>query len=412
MFSVRTYLDFIAIPGVKRLLVSALPGRLAYAMIALATFFFVQDTTGSITLAGLATGAETLTSSLTAGLRGNLIDKLGQTKPLSIFVPTWVALVVAFSFVTTPTAIVAMSALIGLASPPINLATRPLWRTLVSAENLRTAYSIDTTLSSSTVVAGPVIATAIALPYGGHIALWTTAAFMALGGYAIIAMPASRKWKPEPEPSSAFGLLRNPQFRILAVEGAVFGLAWGMLEISIPAFATLEGMPGLSAPLLATLAGASIVGGLIIGGVKSKVTPLRGFKVSSAIAATCALPLALTYPGWSMAIVLGGLGLALGFAQVYHWEVLEAVRPQGTATSAQAWLWAVEGSMLAAGTAAGGYLVDHVSPHLALLLVSAGLGLSTIYIWAYASPRLPAANKPLTDEQIAEAIADLESPAE
>ena len=407
-----TYLDFIAIPGVKRLLVSALPGRLAYAMIALATFFFVQDTTGSITLAGLATGAETITSSLTAGLRGNLIDKLGQTKPLSIFVPSWVALVIAFSFVTTPTTIVLMSALIGLASPPINLATRPLWRTLVDAENLRTAYSIDTTLSSSTVVAGPVIATAIALPYGGHVALWVTAAFMAIGGYAIITMPASRSWKPEPQPSTAFGLLRNPQFRILAVEGAVFGVAWGLLEISIPSFATVQGTPGLSAPLLATLAGASIVGGLIIGGVKSKVTPLQGFKVSSAAAATCAIPLALTHPGWSMAIVLGGLGLALGFAQVYHWEVLEAVRPTGTATSAQAWLWAVEGSMLAVGTALGGYLVDHVSPQIALLGVSIGLVLSTTYIWVYASPRLPAANKALTDEQLVDVIADLESPAE
>ena len=46
----RTYLEFLKIPGVNRLVISALPGRLAYSMIALATFFFVQDITGSITL--------------------------------------------------------------------------------------------------------------------------------------------------------------------------------------------------------------------------------------------------------------------------------------------------------------------------------------------------------------------------
>jgi hypothetical protein len=146
----RTYLEFLKIPGVKRLVVSALPGRLSYAMIALSTFFFVQDVTGSITLAGIATGVETITSSLTAGFRGNLIDKLGQTKPLSFFVPTWVALVILLSTVSTPTAIVAISGLIGLASPPVNLSTRPLWRVLVGAENLRTAYALDTTVSSST----------------------------------------------------------------------------------------------------------------------------------------------------------------------------------------------------------------------------------------------------------------------
>ncbi|CAB5045185.1 unannotated protein [freshwater metagenome] len=408
----RTYLEFLKIPGVKRLVVSALPGRLSYAMIALSTFFFVQDVTGSITLAGIATGVETITSSLTAGFRGNLIDKLGQTKPLSFFVPTWILLVILLSTVSTPAAIVTISGLIGLASPPVNLSTRPLWRVLVGAENLRTAYALDTTVSSSTVVAGPVIATAVAIPFGGNVALLVTAALMAIGGIAVIQMPASRNWKPEQQQGNAMLLLRNRKFQILAVEGMVFGLAWGILEISIPAFSTLQGTPGLSAPLLATLAGASIIGGLLIGSRKSLTTPLQGFKWASLGASVAALPLALTSPGWSMAIVLGLLGLGMGFAQVYHWEVLEAVRPQGTATSAQAWLWAVEGSTLAVGTALGGYLVEYVSPQVALACVSTGLAIACIYVWQYAAERLPEANKALSDSQMAEVLADLESPAE
>jgi len=409
---VRTYLELLKIPGVKRLVVSALPGRMAYAMIALATFFFVQDQTGSITLAGIATGVETISSSLTAGFRGNLIDKWGQTRPLSIFVPSWVTLVIALSAVSSPIAIVVVSGLIGLASPPVNLSARPLWRVLVGAENLRTAYALDTTISSSTIVAGPVLATAIAIPISGSAALWATAALMGIGGFAMIQMPASRNWKPEPTQGTSLTLLRNKQFQILAVEGLVFGLAWGLLEISIPAFSTLQGTPELSAPLLATLAGASIVGGLLIGSRKSLTTPLQGFKWASLGASVAAIPLVFTEPGWSMAIVLGLLGLGMGFAQVFHWEVLEAVRPQGTATSAQAWLWAVEGSMLAVGTALGGYLVENVSPQSALLGVSAGLIISTVYIWIYAASRLAQADKPLSESQMIEVIADLESPAE
>ena len=408
----RTYLDLFEIPGVKRLVVSALPGRLAYGMIALATFFFVQDKTGSITLAGIATGVETITSSLTAGFRGNLIDKWGQTRPLSIFVPSWVALVIVLSSVSTPTAIVVVSGLIGLMSPPVNLSTRPLWRVLVGPENLRTAYALDTTISSSTIVAGPVLATAISIQYSGSAALWVTAALMAIGGIAIIQMPASRNWKPEPQQGNSMLLLRNKQFQSLAVEGMVFGLAWGLLEISIPSFSTLQGTPGLSAPLLATLAGTSIIGGLLIGSRKSVTTPLQGFKWASLGASVAALPLVFTKPGWSMALVLGLLGLGMGFAQVFHWEVLEAVRPQGTATSAQAWLWAVEGSMLAVGTALGGYLVENVSPQIALLGVSIGLVLSTFYIWFYAASRLLQADKPLSESQKIEVLADLESPAE
>ena len=290
----RTYLDLLNIPGVKRLVISALPGRLAYGMIALATFFFVQDKTGSITLAGIATGVETISSSLTAGFRGNLIDKWGQTKPLSIFVPSWFALVIILSTVSTPAAIVFISGLIGLASPPVNLSTRPLWRVLVGPENLRTAYALDTTISSSTIVAGPVLATAIAIPISGSAALWATAALMAIGGIAIIQMPASRNWKPEPAQGNSMMLLRNKQFQILAIEGMVFGLAWGLLEISIPSFSTLQGTPGLSAPLLATLAGASIVGGLLIGSRKSVTTPLQGFKWASFGASLAATPLVFT----------------------------------------------------------------------------------------------------------------------
>jgi hypothetical protein len=381
-------------------------------MIALATFFFVQDKTGSITLAGIATGVETITSSLTAGFRGNLIDKWGQTRPLSIFVPSWVALVIVLSSVSTPTAIVVVSGLIGLMSPPVNLSTRPLWRVLVGPENLRTAYALDTTMSSSTIVAGPVLATAIAIQISGSAALWATATLMALGGIAIIQMPASRNWKPEPQQGNSMMLLRNKQFQILAFEGMIFGLAWGLLEISIPSFSTLQGTPGLSAPLLATLAGTSIVGGLLIGSRKSLTTPLQGFKWASLGASIAALPLVLTKPGWSMALVLGLLGLGMGFLQVFHWEVLEAVRPQGTATSAQAWLWAVEGSMLAVGAGLGGYLVENVSPQSALIGVSVGLIVSTIYVWTYAVKRLPQADKPLSESQKIEVLADLESPAE
>jgi len=267
-------------------------------------------------------------------------------------------------------------------------------------------------MSSSTIVAGPVIATALAIPLGGDVALWGTAALMAIGGYALIQMPASRNWKPEPQQGNAMRLLRNKQFQILAIEGMVFGLAWGLLEISIPSYATLQGTPGLSAPLLAILAGASILGGLIIGARKSLTTPLQGFKLASLVASIVALPLALTRPGWSMGIVLGLLGLGMGFAQVYHWEVLEAVRPIGTATSAQAWLWAVEGSTMALGIAIGGYVVENISPQLALGGVSVGLIVSTIYVWWYAAPRLLEANKPLSETQKIEVLADLESPAE
>jgi hypothetical protein len=68
--------------------------------------------------------------------------------------------------------------------------------------------------------------------------------------------------------------------------------------------------------------------------------------------------------------------------------------------------------MLAVGTALGGYLVENVSPQSALFGVSLGLLVSTIYVWFYAASRLPQADKPLSESQRIDVLADLESPAE
>ena len=408
----RQYLDLLKIPGVKRLIISAFPGRMAYAMVQLATFFYVKDATGSITLAGIATGLEGITSALTAGIRGTVIDRFGQFRPFAFFVPFWTLLIFAMTLRTDTVWILTTAGLVGFFSPPINLASRPLWRDAVGPSRLRIAYAIDTTMMNTTTVVGPVITTYLALTFSGETALWLTSLLMGICGTAMMSMPLSRNWKPEVAKPSTRGLFKHKAFRIIIFEGMIFGFGWGLMEISIPAYSTLIDRPELSAPLLATLAITSIVGGLIIGGRKSSITPLNGFKVAGLAVAICAAPLALTEPGLSMGIVLAALGLALGFAQVYHWETLEAIRPVGTATSAQAWLWTLEGSMLAIGAAFGGYVVEQVNPKFALGLISLCLLGATSYIWLYGSKFLQEANKPLSEVKKVEALADLETALE
>jgi MFS family permease len=402
------YLDLLRMPGVLRLIVSAAPGRLAYSMIGLATFFYVQDKTGSLTVAGFATGAETVASSLTAGFRGQLIDRLGQTRPLSAFIPSWVTSLLVLTHQESTVGILLTCAVVGLASPPINLSARPLWRVAVGADNLRTAYSIDTTMMNVATIAGPFIATAIALGPGPGVALTITAGCMLVGGTAMVSMPLSRRWVPEPPDPAAVGLLRNKPYLLLAIEGMLFGLGWGLLEITVPATSTLHGHPGWAAPMLGALAGASVVGGIVVGARKSTITPLRGFRLSQLCVTMAVAPLAFTEPGWSMGIVLGLLGLSTGFAQVYHWEVVEAIRPKGSATAAQAWLWTMEGTTIALGSALGGYLTEQVDPAVALAGVSLCLASATAFIWWYATPFLRASDRPLSDSEKGEALADLE----
>ena len=135
------YREIIRLPGVKRLMVSNIPSRLAYGMLALSIFFYVHEKTNSVAVAGLASGVETLAGSLGAGFRGNLIDRYGQTKPLMLFVPCWAIILSTLALANSTFEIIFVTVCIGLFSPPINLATRPLWRLAVGSERLRTAYS-------------------------------------------------------------------------------------------------------------------------------------------------------------------------------------------------------------------------------------------------------------------------------
>ena len=144
------------------LLISSFPARMAYGMISLSIFFKVQQSTGSIAIAGLATGVNGITGATTAGLRGTLIDKFGMKIPLRVFAPSYAVLILLFSTGNSSTQLVVFAGVLGFSAPPINLSIRPLWKVTVPKDQIRTAYAIDTAVMNSVGVFGPLVATTVA----------------------------------------------------------------------------------------------------------------------------------------------------------------------------------------------------------------------------------------------------------
>ena len=109
-------------------------------------------------------------------------------------------------------------------------------------------------------------------------------------------------------------------------------------------------------------------------------------------------------------MILGALlGLAGGAIQVFYWEIIEAIRPRGSAVAALGWLWTVEGTFGAVGNTLGGYISDHYSPRwcLAATTIATACGLIIITI---GKSRLTAADRIPTVEGDTAAIGDLVSP--
>lgn len=373
------YREYLRIPGVARLLFASTFGRLAYAMSSLAIYFQVLSITDSVAVAGLAVGLSGGLGAITAGPRGLIVDRFGQTRPLLGFVPAYTVscLLLAFGAHGAVSA-VALSALIGLTAPPINISIRPLWIDIVGLDRVRMAYSVDTAYHNVVMLLGPVIATLVALRLSPTVAIAIVGVSMLIGGSLLTLNPHSRSWVPEPRQHGEQGLLRSPAMRLLAVEGVVLGLAMGFITIGIPSLATLSGQDGLAGPTMAAMGVGAIIGSLWAGAKAKDIAPAHGLRTASILLAVALLPLGFVPIGpWMMAVVLVAWTF-FGPAEVFYLEVVDIVRPRGTAVAALGSLWMIEGAAGAVGNAVGGWVAEGISPHLTLALGSLAACISPI----------------------------------
>lgn len=396
----------MAFPQVIRLGISAFPARLAYGMIGLGIFFKAEQETGSIAVAGFAIGLNSLAGSLTAGLRGSVMDKFGQKWPIRILVPLYASLILLLNTMETRQSILITAFILGITAPPINLSVRPLWKDIVPDSYLRTAYAFDSSMMSSTSVIGPVVITALSLSSRPELGLGTTAALMFIGGIALSLTPVSRDWIPEKKQKDQQKLWRDRAIQLLMLEGCFIGFGSGVFSVAIPAFATQENVQYRVAWILAIYGAATVIGGLLGGLVSRKLAPLSAFRTVYLFWFIACIPMAFTYPDWSMALVGACIGLLGGAQKVFYFEILEAVRPKGSQTSSLGWIWTVEGSFMAIGAAVGGVVSETYSPRLGLAILPIMIFIGLI-ILSIGRERLSAANDVPTEQEDLQAMSDI-----
>ena len=401
----KRYRELFQFPNVWVLVLSAFPARVAYGMVGLGIFFKVEQELNSIAIAGIAVGLNAAAGAATAGIRGSIIDRYSMKWPLRIQVPGYSIMVIALNGASDKSLLLILSLILGLFAPPINLSVRPLWRDVVTDDWLRTAYAVDTAVMSAAGVIGPVLATSLALSSHPASALYLCAALMLIGGGWLALTKVARSWIPEEKPAIKVSMWRHRPLQLLVVEGCFIGFGWGVFDVAVPAFATIESVPQRTAWIFTAMGVANIIGGLLGGLVSKKTTPLGALRKTYFVWFIVSLPLAFTYPGWSMVIFGALLGLVGGAIQVFYWEVMEAVRPQGSPTGMMGWLWSIEGTLMSIGSALGGVISEEISPNFALGITTVCIGIG-FTILSIGRARLSDANKLPTDEEDLAAMKD------
>jgi MFS family permease len=359
-----TYARLLHLPHVRRLVLSALVGRLPIGMTTLALVLFVAGKTGSYTDAGLAEGLVGAGLAVGVPLQGRLIDRLGPRSVLGIaascMAAGWVTILLIGDDHGPFAALLGVCALTGLAYPALSPTMRRLWPVLVTGGDaqLDAAMALEGVLVEVIYTAGPLIAAGIIAIASPGLVLLCAATMSLLGTLAFVASPVTRGLGNAAAPlGGRAGRLRVLRSRgTFALIAAMFALGgvFGSVQVGVPAFASTHGHGAIAGVALASNSLASMIGGLAYGGWSWHGSMERRYAGLGLILAGCYAPLVIvgTLPALVGLMALAGFALAPFSTALY--VLLSKTAPQDGLTEAYSWATAANAAGAAGAAALAG----------------------------------------------------------
>jgi predicted MFS family arabinose efflux permease len=375
--------------GLARLLLPALAGRIPDSIAATGLVVLARSATGSYVTGGLAAGAFGIGTAMGAPLAGRALDRLGQRRVLGWFATCFA---VALTLLAVAGAWLGTAGLAGLAwaagaaRPPIEAGLRALWPRLVPPDRLDVAYTLDSTLQELIWIAGPLLLAGLLLAGNPRIPLLACAVLSLGGTLGYLASPhVATGDKPAAGP--AVSPLRSPGLHVLLVASACYGLAAGMLNVSLVAFAGRHGGVAWVGVLVALWGAGSLAGGLAYGSRAWRAPVERRAFACLALfgAVLMALAAAPSLAVLAFLMILLGLPLSPWLGSLN--AAIQRLAPAATATEAFTWNFAVLTVGMAGGNALGGVVSEGLGPG-ASFLVAGAIGLAGALIGVLALGRL------------------------
>jgi MFS family permease len=384
----RGYGALLSVPGVRPVILWGLLARVPFGMSVLAMVFMVRATGGSYADAGIVTGANTVAVALGAPIAGRLIDR-GRPKTVlltyGLLCPALTVVLAVLAWRGAPLwGLAVAAAAAGAANPPIGPAIRKLWPRLVAGEDQRrAAFAFEATVQEVIFVIGPLVVGAAVALFGWGAGLLLSALLSLCGVLGFVFTRAVRSaGAPAPGEHAhrhILAALSPPGVRRVIIFSAGFGVAFGGVEVALPAFAEGHGGRALASFALAAWSAGSLAGGLLAAG--SGREPYAALRMTSlAFTAVLLLPLVATsLPMMAAFMFLAGLPIAPSFAITYG--LVEDSALPGTQAEVFGWLSMAIVAGFAGGTALGGTLITHAGIRASILLAVVGAATAAGVAW-------------------------------
>jgi MFS family permease len=370
------YRALLALPGARAPMLLSIAGTVPIGMFGLGILLLARDATGSLAEAGRILGAFSLASAFGSVAQGRLMDRLGQGVVLrtvaALHVPALIVLVVAAHEHAAAWLLAVIAVCGGSTVPQLPAPMRSLWSMLADSDEQReTAYAMVAIAFEISVVTAPAIVALIVAVASPTVAVLIAASLGASAAFAFSLTPASRRWRGTRHEVGWLGPLAAPGMRTVCGVLLMFGIAFGVVQVAVPAFTLDRGSASAGGVLLACLSLGSLIGGVVYGSRNwPGALPRRLAGVMLGLGTGYAL-LALPTDYLPLAVLLVFAGTLLAPASVICSTLLDDVAPPGTVTEAFAVMVTGIVAGVAAGQALGGSIVESASYDTAVLVAGA-----------------------------------------
>jgi len=355
---VNAYIDLLKTPGIARIIAAQLTARLPGGMLSLAILLHVERIHNSYGAAGLVLAATSIGQGVAGPLTSRWMGVWGMRKVLILTLIVSAAAV--FTIALAPLSVgmfMVVGLIAGLSNPPVQPAVRTIYPKMVNSKQLTPLFSLDASAQEIIWVAGPVVATFLAIQISTTTAIVVAGAFLLGGGAWFIASPEVGQVRI-PRSKRSFGtVLRRRPVMLATITGFLLVGAAAAVEASV---VSVFGHDGPQAGFaLGIFAVGSLFGGLFLGHL-----PIGPWALARRMLIVF-VGLALTVVNlefWWLAVVLliAGAGIAPAFAVIFV-IVSASVKFSDTA---EAYGWVGTGQLIGAalGSAVAGFLIDAYGP--------------------------------------------------
>lgn len=413
------YRELLSVAPVRRLLWVAMLARIPHAAAGiLLTLHVVQTLHLGYGAAGIVAAAVTVGIALGSPWRGRRVDVAGLRRAL---VPSVIAEAVVWSiapFLSYQLLLVA-AVIGGLFAVPIFSVVRQSLGVMVSTEQRRTAYALDSVGAELTFMVGPALGVVLATAVNTSWGLIVVGIASALAGLLLMWFnPPTRSGQRgsyqqdcddelasmeelapmEAMSSSSFaganvfttvarrwrGNLSWLNLAIIAVLGATVGTGLVLSGTEVGMVAALRGLTGNADQIGLVFffwCAASVVGGLVYGGLHRRIDPLWLLAGMSLLT----IPIGFAWNSWSLALLSIPAGLLCAPMLSASAERIADTVAENRRGEAMGWYGSALTFGSAMGAPAGGAVIDAVGPWggfaavgiVAFLLAAVGLVLKS-----------------------------------